>query len=34
MPDLLGDRLTTGATRWTLDLDDPYSWTSIPVKVG
>jgi len=32
-PDLLGQRLTTGATRWTLDLDDPYSWTRIPAEV-
>jgi hypothetical protein len=32
-PDPLGDRLTSGATRWTLDLDDPYAWTGIPAEV-
>jgi hypothetical protein len=32
-PDLLGDRLTTGATRWTLDLDDPYSWAELPSAI-
>ena len=29
-PDLLGDRLTTGGTRWSLDLDDPYTWAGVP----
>jgi hypothetical protein len=33
MPDLLGDRLTTGATRWSLDLDDPYSWAEVPAVI-
>jgi hypothetical protein len=30
-PDLLGDRLTARVTRWTLDLDDPYDWSDVPV---
>ena len=25
-PDLLGQRLLHGDTRWTLDLDNPYFW--------
>jgi hypothetical protein len=29
-PDRLGELLTAGATRWTLDLDDPYAWGSPP----
>jgi hypothetical protein len=33
-PDLLGDRLRQGATRWTLDLDDPWSWTGPEAAVG
>ena len=28
--DRTGDQLTTGATRWTLDLDDPWAWTAWP----
>jgi hypothetical protein len=27
-PDRQGDALTVGASRWTIDLDDPYSWTA------
>ena len=30
-PDRLGELITSGATRWTLDLDDPYSWTAVPL---
>ena len=29
-PDLLGERLTTGPTAWTVDLDDPCAWAAIP----
>jgi hypothetical protein len=25
-PDLLGDQLRSAASRWSLDLDDPYGW--------
>jgi hypothetical protein len=32
--DALGQRLATGATTWTLDLDDPYAWHDFPVDVG
>jgi hypothetical protein len=28
--DALGQRLATGATAWTLDLDDPYAWHDLP----
>jgi hypothetical protein len=31
-PDLLGERLRTTATTWTVDLDDPYGWTDIPPR--
>jgi len=33
-PDLLGQRLTARATRWTLDLDDPYAWAGVPAEVA
>ena len=31
--DLLGQHITSGSTRWTLDLDDPYAWTEVPREV-
>jgi hypothetical protein len=28
-PDLLGAQICSAASRWTIDLDDPYGWASV-----
>jgi hypothetical protein len=33
-PDLLGEQLRGAASRWTIDLDDPYQWASVLEPAG